>query len=153
MRNSRREQRVYEGGLLEAARHELPEHVCRMDAEAVNGTIPGFVAHLVLALDDGHLEGARDGQQAARVALDELVLALAQVAFEFVQTLRLEVERELLVVVSLLLVAYDGVVGRWRLLLLRLDRLLWLRGRLGLRRRRRRQVVEVVLRKLLRGRK
>lgn len=77
------EQRVDEGGLLEAARHELAKHVHGLGAEAVDGTVPRLVAHLVLTLDHGHLEGSRDRHQTARILLDQLVLALVQVLLQF----------------------------------------------------------------------
>lgn len=70
VRDRRRQQRLDEGGLLEAARHESAEYLDGPDTEAVNGTVPWLVAHLVLALDDGHFERARHRQQAARIVFD-----------------------------------------------------------------------------------
>lgn len=93
MRYSRRQERVNEGGLLEASRHQLAKHVGRVDAESLNGTIPGFVAHLMLALANGHLDGPRNGQQATWISLNQLVLALAEIPFQLVQALVLYIKR------------------------------------------------------------
>ena len=139
--DGRGEKRLDEGGLLEAARHEHAKDLCGPNAETVNGTVPGLVAHLILALHDGHLDGPRHCIETARILLDQLLLVLAEILLQPVQALALlpaaghRVGALLgrapsnCVVLQLLLLLRGGPVGaRARQLLL----LVGLRLRLGL---------------------